>query len=84
MYLLIDEDNDVLITAYHKEELEEIALSMFEEDIIEWFNLHMNSGYIAPEHIPITIRYSIENAISNFSAKIIELPDTIDSKGSIY
>lgn len=84
MYLLIDEDNNVLITAYHKEELEEIALSMFEEDIVEWFNLHMNNGYIAPEYIPITIRYSIENAISNFSAKIIKLPDTIDSKGSIY
>ena len=39
MYNLIDYINDDIYTAYSREVLEEIALSLYEEEIFIWYNV---------------------------------------------
>lgn len=76
----LDYPDDILITAHNKAELEEIALSCFEEDEYEWFCLFIdNLTKDELKNIPTVIKYSTEEAKSNFFLEIKELPIPIDN-----
>lgn len=75
-----DYPDDVLITAHNKAELEEMALSFFEEDEYEWFCVFIDTlAKYELKNIPTVIRYSTEEAKSNFFLEIKELPTPIDN-----
>ena len=74
-----DYPDDILITAHNKAELEEMALSFFEEDEYVWFCVFVdNLAKTELKDIPTIIRYSTEEAKSNFFLEIKELPIPID------
>lgn len=84
MYLLIDASDDLLITSYNKEDLEEIALSLFEESVFEWFNHFINSKTWSGEsQLSVIEKYARQVAEENYLIKVFQLPEPIDTKGSI-
>lgn len=75
MYVLMSDEEDMLITANSSAPLEEIALSIYEESIFEWFNLE--SQYEVWKSQSTLIEKAINVAKRNYDIKIIKLPEPI-------
>ena len=77
MYVLMSVEEDMLITANSSAPLEEIALSTYEESVLEWFNLYSESQYGIWKSQSALIEKAINVAKENYDIKIIKLPEPI-------